>query len=211
MAAPVCQFLQGQFVFQMGDPARSLYAVRTGLLKASIVSEDGRELTVRLFGPGELFGECSLYGGQRRVQVTALQASEVVEVAVSDLVGQLQNDRAALAEFLRTVVGRVFESYDQTCSLGFEKTLPRLGRVLLTLAEKLGRDTRQGVELQHYIRQEDLAQMIAARREAVSSALNRLRAAGLIDYRRRGRLRVRTRRLRAWLRSLRPPARNALR
>ena len=62
----------------------------------------------------------------------------------------------------------------------------RLTRTLLGLAEDLGETTPLGTQITHHITQEELARLIGARREVVSSLLNQLRMAGLISYTRRG-------------------------
>jgi CRP-like cAMP-binding protein len=62
----------------------------------------------------------------------------------------------------------------------------RLTRTLLDLASGLGEPTGQGTQISHHITQEELARLISARREVVSSLLNELRNTGFISYTRRG-------------------------
>ena len=74
------------------------------------------------------------------------------------------------------------------------RTSPAGDEMLLQLHQPgdiLGESDAEGTHIVHYVRQEELAQMIAARREVVSALLNRLRADGLIDYSRKGRISVR--------------------
>src|SRR4051812_18114549 len=47
----------GQHLYRMGNPARSVFLVRTGLLKTSTISPAGEELTLALHKPGDLLGE----------------------------------------------------------------------------------------------------------------------------------------------------------
>src|ERR1017187_1552214 len=60
--------------------------------------------------------------------------------------------------------------------------------VLKTLARKLGRPRGSLVEINAYLTQEELAHMVAARRERVSTALNTLRRDGVINYSNEGHL-----------------------
>lgn len=78
----------------------------------------------------------------------------------------------------------------------------RLARTLVILADTLGEDTPEGTHIVHYVRQEELAQMLAARREVVSGLLNRLRERGLISYSRKGEITVHRAPLQAYLDSL---------
>ena len=78
----------------------------------------------------------------------------------------------------------------------------RLARTLMELAAALGESTPEGALILHYITQQELAHLIGARREVVSSLLNRLRDQGLIHYSRRGPITVDPAALRAYLESL---------
>ena len=63
--------------------------------------------------------------------------------------------------------------------------MERLIRTLGRLAGEFGVPEGEWIRLTHYFRQDDLAQMIGARREVVSTLLNQLRDEGLITYARK--------------------------
>ncbi|HIE65387.1 MAG: cyclic nucleotide-binding domain-containing protein [Nitrospira sp.] len=44
-------------IFFPGDPSQQVYLLKEGRVKISRVSEDGREVTIALLEPGEIFGE----------------------------------------------------------------------------------------------------------------------------------------------------------
>ena len=54
------------------------------------------------------------------------------------------------------------------------------------IAHDMGESTEQGIKIEPILTQDDLAQMIAARREVTSTLLNQLRNLRLIDYSRGG-------------------------
>ena len=59
-ARPARRLAAGAFVYLKGDAAQSVYLLRSGLVKISVVSRGGRESILRLARPGELFGKTSL-------------------------------------------------------------------------------------------------------------------------------------------------------
>jgi CRP/FNR family cyclic AMP-dependent transcriptional regulator len=73
----------------------------------------------------------------------------------------------------------------------FDDTATSLARTLIKLGTQLGHPAVGGVEIPHYVRQEDLAEMIGASREVVSSLPNRLPQLQLVEYRRKGQLLIR--------------------
>lgn len=192
-------FGRGEYIFVNGSPAQSVYFLRHGLVKTSMISENGEELILAIHRPGEIFGELCLCGLERREQALAMEPSEVVEIPFEALLAHLQGNRQALTDFLSNMVRHLSEAYSQLQALAFDPTLQRLARTLLKLAQELGKPTPDGLEIDHYIRQEELAQMIGARREVVSTALNRLREMGLIDYSRKGYLTIKIKELQAHL------------
>jgi CRP-like cAMP-binding protein len=80
------------------------------------------------------------------------------------------------------------EAYAQVNTLAVDDTAHRLGKVLLKLAAKLGQHAGPEVEIPTYLTQEEIAQMVVARRERVSTALNFLRRKRMIQYTNHGHL-----------------------
>jgi CRP-like cAMP-binding protein len=188
---PPRQLDSGQHLYRAGNPARSLFLVQSGLIKTSTVSPEGEELTFRLGKPGDLVGELCLCGGNRREDAVALEPSAVVEMSLAALLGRLREDPETAVEFAGAVCDRLAEAYEQIASLSWDTVLYRLVRTLLRLADELGHPAEDGTSL-HYIKQEELARLVGARREVVSGLLNRLRVSGHISYSARGAITVRT-------------------
>ncbi|MEO8090847.1 MAG: Crp/Fnr family transcriptional regulator [Gemmatimonadales bacterium] len=183
---PARRIEAGEFLYHMGEAARSVYLVRGGLIKTSVVSPGGQELTLRVHKPGEILGELCLCLGERRDQAVALEKSEVVEIPLDLLIARLRQDPHAALDFASTACAHLVLAYERLRSLSVEPVLGRLTRTLLDLASDLGETTPQGIRIPHHITQEELARLISARREVVSGLLNQLRNAGLISYTRRG-------------------------
>jgi CRP/FNR family transcriptional regulator len=181
----------GQHLYRTGHPAQSIFLVQTGLIKTSTISPSGEELTLRLHKPGDLLGELCLCGGGRREEAVALEESAVTEISVASLMARLREDPETALELASAVCERLGEAYEQIESLSWDTVLYRLVRTLLRLANELGEPSDSGVRLGHYIRQEELARLVGARREVVSGLLNRLRASGHISYSPRGAITVR--------------------
>ena len=177
---------RGSFVYCQGDPSQSVYFLRAGLIKTSILCEDGKEQILRLYKPGEIFGELCFCTSMRREQAVALEDSMIVELAFAQLIGHLQGNSQALTSFLSTISHHLEEAYEQIRLLSTEKVMGRLIQTLLRLANEMGEPLDQWVRLRHHLTQDDLARMIGARREVTSTLLNQLRTAACIDYSSRG-------------------------
>lgn len=189
----------GDHLYLMGNPARSVFLVQSGLVKTRAISPEGQELTLRIYKPGDILGELCLCGGGRREEAVALEQSTVTEIPLTSLLGRLKGDPEAALELASIVCDRLADAYEQIESFSWDTVLHRLVRTLLRLADDLGETSEGGTRLAHYIRQEELAQLVGARREVVSGLLNRLRASGHISYSARGAITVQRGALRAFL------------
>ncbi len=187
---PGRHFAADQPIYHAGGGAHEVYYLRCGLVKIVALSADGREVILDIHKPGEIFGLFCLCGADRADSAVAMEPSEVVTITLANLLDRLSESRDALEGFVLTVSQRLTRAYDTIQDLSFESVPMRLARTLLRLAEEMGRETEHGVELEHYITQAELAQMLSARREVVSTALGRMRERGLVDYSRGGKLTI---------------------
>jgi CRP/FNR family transcriptional regulator, cyclic AMP receptor protein len=180
----------GRLLYTMGQPAESVYLVRRGLVKTSLVSPGGQELTLRIYPSGDILGELCVCTGERREQAETLVRSEVVEIPLVTLLRRIRQDPQAALDFASVVCDHLAAAHEGLRSLAFDPVSERLARALLELADRLGEAGAGVARIGHYITQEELAHMIGARREVVSGLLNRLRTEGLISYTRRGLIEV---------------------
>src|SRR5437764_88871 len=76
------RFRRGDIVFAEGDPGDALYVVSEGKVKIFRTSPDGRENMLAVLGPGEMFGELSLFDpGPRTATVAAITDCTLASLA----------------------------------------------------------------------------------------------------------------------------------
>lgn len=202
VARPVRHIAAGQYLYFAGEVAKSVFFLKGGLVKTSRTSLAGDDMILQLHRSGDILGESCFCTGERHEDALALEPSDVVEILIEDLLAQLQKNPDATRDLVTALCERLGDLSSRLQSLSFEPTIVRLVRTLLILADTLGETAPEGTHIVHYVRQEQLAQMIAARREVVSGLLNRLRASGLIDYSRKGHISIHRDPLKAYLESL---------
>jgi CRP/FNR family transcriptional regulator, cyclic AMP receptor protein len=178
----------GEIIYNNGDISHGAFYLRRGLVKLTALSEDGKEIILAMRRPGEIFGEFCLCRALRTETVTTMESSDVVEIKFEELVKHIQENQDEFYNLLISVCERLSKAYQVIEELSFDELPNRLAKVLLRLAGEYGNETSSGAELSCYVTQEELAQMVSARREVVSAMLNRLREHGLIDYTRKSKM-----------------------
>src|SRR5713226_5952878 len=68
---------RGETLFDAGDEFKTLYAIRSGFFKTSLIDDEGRDQVTGFFMGGELLGMDGLGTGRCNGTATALEDSEV--------------------------------------------------------------------------------------------------------------------------------------
>ena len=82
---------------------------------------------------------------------------------------------------IKTFVIGPLKDYDVTADLVFTDVPGRVAKALLDLADRFGVPTPDGVQVNHDLTQEELAQLVGASRETVNKALADFAARGWIQ------------------------------
>jgi CRP/FNR family cyclic AMP-dependent transcriptional regulator len=171
-AMKTLSFRRGQTVFNEGEPGDSLYVLTQGKIKLSRTSPDGRENMLAVLGPGEVFGELSLFDpGPRTATATAVVDSSMLSLDNSALQPWIA-DRPEVAErLLQVLARRLRRTNNAIADLVFTVVPGRVAKALLSLAERFGTPVDDGLRVTHDLTQEELAQLVGASRETVNKAL----------------------------------------
>jgi CRP-like cAMP-binding protein len=175
-------FANGQVIYSQGDVADSVFCIRTGRVKLSVVSPSGKEAVVSILESGCFFGEASLMPGHpvRLATARSMGRSALVRFEKDEMLKRLHQSGEFCDAFISYMVARAGRVEADLVDQLFNSTEKRLARVLLLFANFEKEGEHKAVIPQ--ISQETLAQMVGASRARVSSFLNKFRKAGFIEY-----------------------------
>jgi CRP/FNR family transcriptional regulator, cyclic AMP receptor protein len=163
---------KGQELFREGEPGDHLYLILDGKVKLGHGSPDGRESLMAILGPGEMFGELSLFDpGLRTSTATALTEANVLALGNEQLMPLLEGRPEVAAALLQALARRLRRTNEAMADLVFSDVPGRVAKALMELGEKFGTLTPEGLLVTHDMTQEELAQLVGASRETVNKAL----------------------------------------
>lgn len=163
---------RGEVVFREGDAGDSLYVIITGKVKLARASGDGRESLMSVLGPGEMFGELSLFDpGPRHSTGYVVSDSELISLGNDALRGFLAEHPEVAMQMLAGLAHRLRRTNEGISDLVFTDVPGRVAKALLDLSDRFGRRTENGMLVAHDLTQEELAQLVGASRETVNKAL----------------------------------------
>jgi len=167
-------------IFSPGEPSHSLFLLRRGLVKLSTLTSKGEEITLRVYRPGEIFGEGCLSRPLHRYWATALERSEILEAPVERALESFVQSPELAIELLATLTERLGSAYDELQTVASRIAVVR---VAARLAAFPGIDLPDGrwVQLTNRFTHEELAQIVGIRRETLTRALSRLKELHVVD------------------------------
>jgi CRP/FNR family cyclic AMP-dependent transcriptional regulator len=188
---------RGEPVFLEGQDGDRLFVVLDGKIKLTRAAADGRENLLWVIGPGEMFGELSLFDPRPRTSsASAVTDATLAALAHDALRPWLLAHPEVSMHRLQALARRLRRANDVTADLVFTDVPGRVAKNLLDLAERFGQQERDGLHVHHDLTQEELAQLVGASRETVNKALADFAARGWLQISARSVLILDTERLR---------------
>ena len=171
-AATPVELSRGDRLFAEGEAGDQLYVVLDGKVKLTRAAPDGRENLVRVHGPGEMFGELSMFDpGPRDSSAIAVTDARLAAMAHRDMRNWLTRRPEVAFQLLRALAEQLRRITDVYTDLVFTDVPGRVAKALLELADRFGASQQDGVQVNHDLTQEELAQLVGASRETVNKAL----------------------------------------
>ncbi|GLS44842.1 Crp/Fnr family transcriptional regulator [Methylobacterium brachythecii] len=163
-----------EILFQKNDAADALYAVRRGEVRIVTRTTEGRELTLNLLGPGDVFGEIALLdGGCRTADAIATEVTILSVIRRSDFLDLLARESTLALRVIDLMCARVRWMSERMEETNLLSPAARIGRRLVDLAEDYGDDVQ--------VTQDELAVFANTTRETVNRQLQAWKRQGLIE------------------------------
>jgi CRP-like cAMP-binding protein len=171
-------------IFTPGDPDDQLYFLLSGTVRLYKIYGDYKEATTALLKDGGVFGKLTLVEGRwQDVFAEAVTESRVAGIQKTSLERVVKSDPGFALRLFSSLSERLRQSDEVIESLLHREVSTRLATLLMNLSDRFGEEegTLIGVRLTH----QDLANMIASTREAVSKVMSEFQRAGVIETRSR--------------------------
>jgi CRP/FNR family cyclic AMP-dependent transcriptional regulator len=174
-------FPKKQTIFAQGDSSDSVFYIKEGKVRLTVVSRVGKEATIGVLNEGDFFGEGCLTGQPLRLcSATAMTDCVVMRIGKKSMVEVLHREHAFSDVFVAYLLTRNIRYEEDLVDQLFNSSEKRLARILLLMAHFGKEGTPETVIPK--ISQETLAEMIGTTRSRVSFFMNRFRKLGFIDY-----------------------------
>ena len=171
---------KGEFLYRVGDPFRSLFAIRTGSTKTCEIAADGSVQITGFHLPGELLGIDAINSDKHPCDVIALETTEVCELPFDKLEVLARELPGLQHQLFRLMSREVAEEEVQLLMLGRMKAEERLAAFLLSFSKRFQLLGYSPTDLRLPMSRQDLGDYLGLALETVSRLFSRFQEDKLI-------------------------------
>lgn len=184
-------FQKRELILRAGDPIPGIYFLKRGFVRLYTVSSQGEELTLIIFQKGDIFPITWAVNGfslasAKNYYLESLTNSELKRAGKSSFIKFIRSNPDAIFELTLRLTERLNGLLLRAESFVFGDAKSRVASILLICAQRFGKKTERGVEVQVPLTHSDIASLIGVARETASIEVKKFEKRGLIG--RKGRL-----------------------
>ena len=179
------QYQKDDYIFLEGEAPEALYVVRSGKVKVLRHSTDGKDVVLRVAGPGEMLGTVATFdGGGYPGTAQAIEDCSLLAISRNDCLTLVSRYPVFALAVIAGLGARLRSSAEQIRSLAVERVEQRIARTLLKLGETAGTDLPEGRVIEMPLTRQDVADMTGTTVETAIRVMSKFRRNGLIRTRR---------------------------
>ncbi|SDE22043.1 CRP-like cAMP-activated global transcriptional regulator [Sporomusa acidovorans DSM 3132] len=177
------RYKKNMIIFMEDEPGEGFHYVKSGKVKITKMTQDGREHILNILGAGEVFAEVLLFNrGPYPATAVALEDSVIGIIKNSDLEHVVsQNTRIAL-HIIRVMSKKLIHAQMKIKTLALSDTYSRTAQILLHLSGQYGRPVAGGIRIDVDMTRQELANLVGTTRETVSRILSSMKRDKVIDF-----------------------------
>ncbi len=172
---------KGEHLYQEGGPFSSVYAVRSGALKAYRVTDDGREQVTGFYFPGEILGMDGIAKNSHACSARALETSAVCEIPFSAL-AELSTKMPTLQRHFFQLMSREITEDQQLITLLSKNTAEeRIAALMLSISARNARRKLSSTRFRLPMSRIDIGNYLGLTVETVSRVFSRLQKLDILE------------------------------
>lgn len=167
-------------VYSEGNHPHSLYYLNSGKIRTYKINDNGKELTLSLYSPGDFFGyNALLENTMYKETAETLEESEIGVIDRADFEILINNNKEVAQKFIKLLANNVTEKEEQLINLAYNSLRKRVADSIITLLKKFKREEQP--EFVINISREDLAHIAGTTTESLIRTLSDFKNEGLVE------------------------------
>jgi CRP/FNR family transcriptional regulator, cyclic AMP receptor protein len=176
------RYSKNEFIFREGDPTEYFHILKEGTVKCIKSSPGGKECTMKMLMPGDLFccDAATFEGACHPGTAKPMGDVSVLRIRKQDYFDMLRHNPDAAIEVIKYLGNRLHEVQEKAKILALDRADQRLAGLLVEMAARSGVKDPQGVRLTVRVTREDMANMVGTTTETAIRIMSRFRRENLV-------------------------------
>ena len=179
--AEVREYQRGDHVWRAGEPAEYLTVIVRGRVKIVRHAETG-DVILELFGEGEPVGAIAVYNYMPYpASAVCLEPVTLLMVPRRDYFELLDRNPDFARAIIRELTKLVVALTRKVEEMRGQRVETRIAQLFLTLAERMGRETKEGTEIPLQLSRQEVADLVGTTVESAIRVLSRWGREGVLN------------------------------
>jgi CRP-like cAMP-binding protein len=174
---------KGEYLYQDGESASGLYIILSGKVQINKLIPNGKELTIRMNGSGDIIGDMSLFCAHSLYMHSAkvIEDGIVAVIHKTQLELLLKEDHKLALELLEWFSLQNQKNQTKLRDLVLHGKKGALYSTLIRLSNSYGKDYEKSIIIDTVLTNQDLANFCGTSREVINRILSELRKNKIIS------------------------------
>lgn len=169
-----------RLIYAEGNHPVKLYYIQKGKIKTFKTNDDGKGLTVGLYGEGDYVGFTSILEGTiYKETAEAIEDTTLVIIDREEFEKLLQKNKEVAHQFIQLLAQSVTDREKQLVGIAYNSLRKRVAEALVLLQKKFTKDNEGKFSI--HISREDLAHIAGTATESIIRTLSDFKSEKLID------------------------------
>jgi len=169
-------YRKNMILFMEGEPGEAFYYIKSGKVKVFRSYEDGKEHIVHIFGPGDVFGEATLFNNIPYPASASVYEDAVIGMIKNRDLEELVKENSEFAlKLIKILVSKLIFAQQKIRDLAFNDVFTRTASQIIKLSGDYGKKSEIGTIIDIQLSRQELADMIGTSRETVSRVMSKFK------------------------------------
>jgi CRP/FNR family transcriptional regulator, cyclic AMP receptor protein len=174
------KYKKKQTIYTEGNHPNRLYFVLKGKIKTYKTNEDGKELVIDLFSPGDFLGHIALLEGSAyKDTAEALSETELAVIPKEDFDELINNNPEITKKFIQLLAKNISEKEEHLLGLAYNSLRKKVADALILLQKKYQKKSDDNFSID--ISRENLASIAGTATESLIRTLSDFRSEKMVD------------------------------
>lgn len=176
---------KGEYLYRAQDPFHSVYAIRSGAVKAVSLSNNGEEQVTGFYLPGEVVGMDGIAENHYINSVIALETSSVCEIPFGRMEELSLKIPSLQRHFFQLMSREITQEQQIITLLSKNSAEQRIASLLLSISNRNGRRHLSTTDFSLPMSRTDIGNFLGLTIETVSRVFSRLQKQGILAVNRK--------------------------